>query len=118
MRVYMERQSISMRDDRMAPNGKEIEVINNCRLRNFIDILIESYCPKDNKKRATWVLLDQHKVVAVFDSKSKKREFFQSSETLIKELFKEEESAEMYLYYRGQDDMGEVVEEFQNELIS
>ena len=57
-------------------------------------------------------------MVAVFDSKSKKREFFQSSETLIKELFKEEESAEMYLYYRGQDDMGEVVEEFQNELIS
>ncbi|MBE6048528.1 MAG: hypothetical protein E7213_09055 [Clostridium sp.] len=118
MRVYMERQSISMRDDRLAPNRREIEVVNNCRLRNFVDILMESYCPKNNKKRATWVLWNQHKVVAVFDSISKKCKCIQNSETFIKELSLEEDSAEMYLYYRGQEDMGEVIQEYEKQLIS
>lgn len=117
MRVYMERQSISMRDDKQAPNRKEIEIISNCRLRNFIDILMDTYCPKANKKRATWVLWDEHKVVAIFDSISRKYKCFRNSETFIKDIVREEENAEMYLYYRGQDDMSEVIEEFKEELI-
>ena len=117
MRVYMERQSISMRDDKLAPNRREIEIINNCRLRNFVDILIDSYCPKANKQRATWVLWDKHRVVAVFDSVSRKCKCFRNSETFVRDLVRGEESAEMYLYYRGQEDMGEVIEEFKEELI-
>ena len=117
MRVYMERQSISRRDDKSAPNGRRIEIIDNCRLRNFIDILIDSYCPKVNSDSATWILWDNHKVISVFDSVSKKWVCFQDAESYIKDIVRSKDNPEMYLYYRGKENIKEVIEEFKEELI-
>lgn len=116
MRVYMERQSVSRQDDINAPNRRVIEVISKCRVRNFIEILMESYCPKVKSDRATWVLWDNHKVVAVFDSVSKKCKCFREDETFVKDIITKE-NPEMYLYYKGEDDINVVIEEYKEELI-
>ncbi|SFU68440.1 hypothetical protein SAMN04487886_110111 [Clostridium sp. DSM 8431] len=118
MRVFMERQSVSRQDDMNAPNRRVIEIISNCRIKNFIEILIESYCPKVNNDRATWVLWDNHKVLAVFDSVSKKCKCFQKDEAFVREIVKEKENPEMYLYYRGEDDINVVIDEYKEELLA
>jgi len=51
-------------------------------------------------------------------NKKNTKQCIQNSETFIKELSLEEDSAEMYLYYRGQEDMGEVIQEYEKQLIS
>jgi hypothetical protein len=117
MRVKMERQSVSMRDDKKAPNREIIEVMGNCKLKSFIQILSESYCPKVDKNKATWVLWDRHKVVAVFDSINNYCKCFYDENLQLNEILKDEENSEMYLYYRENEDIDNVYDELREELI-
>ncbi|MDS0527375.1 hypothetical protein NNC19_16920 [Clostridium sp. SHJSY1] len=117
MRVKMERQSVSTKDDRSAPNSEFIEIMNNCKLKDFVKILIESYCPKVKKDRAVWVLWDRHKALAVFDSVNAYSKFFYSEDLPLNEVIKDAENADMYLYYREEEKLGHVFDELREELI-
>jgi hypothetical protein len=117
MRVKMERQSVSMRDDKNAPNREIIEVMNKCKLKNFIRILSENYCPKVDRERAIWVLWDKHNAVGVFDSVNNYSKCFYNEDLQLNEIFKDEETAEMYLYYREDEDIENVYDELREELI-
>ncbi|WP_143314943.1 hypothetical protein [Clostridium sp. HBUAS56017] len=117
MRVKMERQSVSMRDDKKAPNSEIIEVMGNCKLKNFIQILVENYCPKVDKDKAIWVLWDRHKAVAVFDSVNNYYKCFYNEDLQLNEISKDEENAKMYLYYREEENIDNVYNEIREELI-
>lgn len=117
MKVIMERQSVSMRDDKMAPNKMKIEILENCRLKDFIQILSKSYCPDLREKRGVWVLWDRHKAVAVFDSMTKKYKGFYDENMLLKDIINRDDDVEMYLYYKGATDIEYVLEELIEELL-
>lgn len=117
MRISLERQSVSMRDDRKAPNRQTFEVMGNIRLKSFIEILSKNYCPKVNDEKEIWVLWDKHKAVAIFDSISYTGKYFYNKDLAMKEVVNGEEEAEMYLYYRGNANINDVYEELQEELI-
>lgn len=110
MKVYMERQSVSMRDDKKAPNGQVFEVLENCRIKDFIKILIKDYCPKVNQKKATWVLLYKDKVIAVFDSISKHYKSIYNDNIVLKDFLLKNDKHELYLYYKGNEDINFIVE--------
>lgn len=115
MKIIMERQSVSRRDDKRAPNNMKIEVLENCRLKDFIEILSKSYCPEVKEKKAMWVLWDRCKAVAVFDSITKEYKGFYDENMLLKDIINSDEDIEMYLYYKGPEDikyvLGELIEE-------
>jgi hypothetical protein len=117
MLVIMERQSVSMRDYKRAPNKMKIEILDNCRLKDFIQILSKSYCPQISEKRGVWVLWDRHKAVAVFDSKTKKYKGFNDEKLLLKDIINRDDDIEMYLYYKGTADIEYVLEELIEELL-
>lgn len=117
MRVKMERQSVSAIDDKNAPNRDFIEIMNNCKLKSFVKILVESYCPKVEKNRAVWVLWDRHRALAVFDSVNGHSKFFYSEELQLNEILKDAENADMYLYYREEENLDNVFNELREELI-
>ena len=117
MKVNMERQSVSMRDDKRAPNKMQIEILENCRLKDFIQILSRSYCPNLTEKRCVWVLWDRHKAVAVFDSKTKKYKGFYDENMLLKDIIIRDDDVEMFLYYKRAADIEYVLEELIEELL-
>ena len=117
MKVRMERQSVSMRDDKRAPNEMKIEILENCRLKDFIEILSKSYCPAVSEKNAMWVLWDRYKAVAVFDSITKKYKGFYDENMLLKDIINRDDDVEMYLYYKGATDIKYVLEELIEELL-
>lgn len=117
MRVKMERQSVSMKDDKNAPNREIIEIMNNCKLKSFVDIISKSYCPKVDKKAAIWVLWDRHKAITVFDSINNECRFFFDEELQLSEILKDEENLEMYLYYKEYEDIDDAYNELCEELI-
>lgn len=118
MKINMERQSVSMIDDKKAPNRKTFEVIGSCSIKSFIQILCESYCPRIYKEKASWILWDKHKAIAVFDSITKDCVYLTSREDIaIQDLVNKEDVAEMYLYYRGTADIEDVIYELKEELI-
>ncbi|MDD6795709.1 MAG: hypothetical protein PUE01_09935 [Clostridiaceae bacterium] len=110
MKVYMERQSVSMRDDKKAPNRQMFEILENCRIKDFIKILIKNYCPKVNSKKAAWVLLYKDKTIAVFDSVSKKYSSIYNENIILKDLLMKNEKQELYLYYKGDEDINYIIE--------
>lgn len=117
MLVIMERQSVSMRDDKRAPNTMKIEILENCRLKDFIQILIKSYCPDLIQKKCVWVLWDRYKAVAVFDSRTKKYKGFYDENMLLKDIVNRDGDAQMYLYYKGATDIEYVLEELIEEVL-
>ncbi|WP_294351219.1 hypothetical protein [uncultured Clostridium sp.] len=118
MIINMERQSVSMRDDRKAPNRKSFEVIGSCSLKSFIKILCESYCPRMYEEKAVWILWDRHKAIAVFDSITRECVYLTSRKNIaLQDLTKKDDLAEMYLYYKGKTNIDDVVYELNEELI-
>ena len=117
MKVIMERQSVSMRDDKRAPNKMKIEILENSRLKDFIQILSKSYCPELREKSGVWVLWDRCKAVAVFDSMTKKYKGFYDENMLLKDIINRDDDVEMYLYYKGSADIEYVLKELIEELL-
>lgn len=111
MKVYMERQSVSMRDDKNAPNRRMIEVLENCRIKDFIKILIKNYCPKVTKSKAVWVLWYEDKLIAVFDSVLKSYKSMFDENIALKDIVNKKNDIELYLYYKGNVEIDYVLEE-------
>ncbi|MBE6050639.1 MAG: hypothetical protein E7214_08295 [Clostridium sp.] len=117
MKINMERQSVSMRDDKKAPNRETLEVIGSCSFRGFIDILCKNYCPKIYEEKAVWILWDRHKAIAVFDSVTKECVYLTNREDVMIQDIIKDDLAEMYLYYKGKTNIEEVIYELNEEMI-
>lgn len=110
IRIIMTRDSVCREDDRNAPHKAVIGIDSDGSLRDFINILIERYCPKIRGATVIWILLYNNKPLAVFNGETGTINILNdnTANMAIKEIVNGNSSPAMFLHYMGQNVIEEV----------
>ena len=110
IRVKMTRDSICAADDCNAPHGAIIGVDSDGSVKDFINILIERYCPKMRGRDLIWVLSYNNRHLAVFNGTTGSTNVVNDNmvNMTMEDIVNGEESPAMYLHYISQGTIEDV----------
>lgn len=101
LRIQVGRTRISMGDKVIPASASIINAKGEWSLKEFIDVLIENYCPKVPEKSVTWVLSYKDRSLAVLDSGSGHVNILNEkmSELTMKDIVSGDKGPQMIIYY-------------------
>lgn len=110
VRIIMTRASVCMADACNAPHKAVIGIDSDGSLRDFINILIERYCPRIKGGTAIWALSYNDKPLAVFNGGTGAINILNdnTANMTIQEIVNSNSSPAMFLHYIGQNVVEEV----------
>ncbi|WP_294403844.1 hypothetical protein [uncultured Clostridium sp.] len=109
VRIIMTRASVCMADEYNAPHKAVIGIDADGSLRDFINILIERYCPRIKGGIAIWALSYNDKPLAVFNGGTGTINILNdnTAKLPIEKIVKGNSSPSMFLHYIGQSTIEE-----------
>ena len=109
IRIKITRESICMEDERYSPHNAVIGIDSKSSIKDYIDILIEKYCPKIRGKNIIWVLSYNKRHLAVFNGTTGRINLIDDRmiNMTIKDILKSDGEPSMYLYYISENSIEE-----------
>lgn len=109
IRIQVGRPSISLGENIISASASIINAKEDWSLKDFIDVLIEKYCPKIQEKSITWILSYKDRSLAVFDSGNGHVNILNEkmSELTIKDIVSGDGRPQMILHYINPSDIEE-----------
>lgn len=109
IRIKMTRESICMEDERYAPHNAVIGIDYNSTIKEYINILIERYCPKMRGKNLIWVLSYNNRHLAVFNGTTGRITLIDEKmiNMTMKDVLKSDGEPSMYLHYISENSIEE-----------
>ena len=98
-----------MEDERNAPHGAVIGINSDSSIKEYINILVERYCPKMKGRNLTWVLSYNNRHLAVFNGTTGRTTLIDDNmiNMTMKDIVKHDHEPSMYLYYISQNSIEE-----------
>lgn len=109
VRIQVGKPRVAIGNNVIPASASIINAKEEWSLKDFIDILLENFCPKVQEKSVLWILSYQNKALAVLDSGNGHINILNEhmSELTIKDITQADSKPQMILHYVNPADIEE-----------
>lgn len=112
VKINITRGSINDSDDYYTPHERKFELEDTYTLKEYINLLIEKYCPIIKKGDVMWVLLHDVNPIVIFNSNNVEECYFFIDEDIPVSKIFNSSYVELYLSYEFNNDIDQLKEDY------